>query len=715
MFTDSNELIGQALGTCTLQRLLGRGGMGAVYLARQSRPRRTVAIKVLMPGVFMEHPTSGEFLARFRREADAIAALDHINIMPIYEYGEQEDLAYLVMPYVTGGTLRQVLEKRRILPIPRILSIVDQAAAALDCAHAQGIVHRDLKPGNMLFHADGRMLLADFGLAKTINEARESESNGHTALTTSGTIIGTPEYLSPEQGAGRPVDSRTDIYSLGIVIFQMLVGRVPFLGPSPVAVAIKHALEEPPSLTQLNPDVPPALEAIVLKAIAKNPDDRFASAIKLAQALRQAAMEIHATPRTPEALEASQVTLGDPQHPATSELHNAPTEENPRLERQAISTKDDSPGVSSQPTGDKEEPPTGSEHTEQATNDEDLDQANTLITTEKEQPPARLTANRPAGTKRKKAVVASTRHVEARQEKPRPALPAIEERPREVQKEQKPNVQVLTDEQALPAYQFRSGKLRERRIHPVPMMLLGSLITLLIVGGGLGTYLYFNMSKPQQHQSTPNAVHATSTTAPNTPGRTPQTLPPAQIATGPLLYGTNLPGPQCDTTPGAKWSRTANATVNCENNATGLSNSNGGGPAAIYLDTMPGKTYPGTYIIQVQVDLSSSSGGEFGIFFLHQAGKGVVYMVNPGGSLEASTYDESTGALDRLFSRGLTQGQLHGLVTVDVVVQHGTYLLYINEIKEGTATSSTPQQGGAGLAVASGATVKFKNFAVYAS
>ena len=180
MVTDSNELLGQALGTCTIQRLLGRGGMGAVYLARQSRPRRTVAVKVLLPSIVLEQRPRNEFLARFRREADAIAALDHINIMPVYEYGEQGDIAYLVMPYVMGGTLRDVLEKRSVLTLEEVLPIIEQAAAALDTAHAQSIVHRDLKPGNILFHADGRILLADFGLAKVLSDVNEQEgSNGH--------------------------------------------------------------------------------------------------------------------------------------------------------------------------------------------------------------------------------------------------------------------------------------------------------------------------------------------------------------------------------------------------------------------------------------------------------------------------------------------------------------------------------------------------------
>ena len=299
MVTDSNQLLGQALGTCTLKGLLGRGGMGAVYLASQSRPRRSVAVKVLMPGLLVESRVRSEFLLRFRREADAIAALDHVHIMPIYEYGEQEDLAYLVMPHVTGGTLRDVLERRGQLPLNEIVSIIDQASAALDYAHAQGIIHRDLKPGNILFHADGRVVLADFGLAKILNETNElNQDSSHDSSI--GAIIGTPEYFSPEQSTGNPVDQRADVYSLGIVLYQMLSGRVPFTGATAVAIAVKHTIEAPPPLSTLNPTIPCNVEAVVMKAIAKKPENRYDSAGELARALRAA---------VPEA------TLAQPFHP----------------------------------------------------------------------------------------------------------------------------------------------------------------------------------------------------------------------------------------------------------------------------------------------------------------------------------------------------------------------------------------------------------------
>jgi serine/threonine protein kinase len=261
--------------------------MGAVYLAQQSRPRRVVAMKVLMPGLLAETDVRAEFLARFRREADAIAALDHINIMPIYAYGEQEELAFLVMPYVTGGTLREALEKRGRLPLNEVVPIIEQAAAALDYAHERGIIHRDLKPGNILFHADGRVVLADFGLAKILNEVTEREDT--SSVTSMGAVIGTPEYFSPEQSTGNAVDRRTDVYSLGIVLFQMLSGRVPFTGSTALAIAVKHTVEDPPPLTQLNPSIPRSVEAVVMKAMAKKPEQRYASAGELARALRSAA------------------------------------------------------------------------------------------------------------------------------------------------------------------------------------------------------------------------------------------------------------------------------------------------------------------------------------------------------------------------------------------------------------------------------------------
>lgn len=287
MVTDKNELLGKTLGTCTLERLIGHGGMGAVYLARQQRPRRSVAVKVFLPGPALDDEARADFLARFRREADAIASLDHINIIPIYEYGEQNQQAYLVMPYISGGTLRQIINTRGPLPLNEALPLVEQIAEALDYAHKLGIIHRDIKPGNILFHADGRLLLADFGLAKILSETTLSAHDDAPSIS-HGAMIGTPEYISPEQALGKPIDRRTDVYSLGIVLFQMLTGRVPFAGSSPVATAVMHTQSEPPLPSTIMPTITPEVEAVMLQAIAKSPAQRYATAGEFARALHVA-------------------------------------------------------------------------------------------------------------------------------------------------------------------------------------------------------------------------------------------------------------------------------------------------------------------------------------------------------------------------------------------------------------------------------------------
>src|SRR5690348_2011383 len=220
MTNNKADLVGQTLGTCTLEKLLGQGGMGAVYLAKQTRPARKVAVKVLRPHLSQQSQVYQEFLARFRREADVIANLEHINIMPIYEYGEQDGLAYLVMPYLTGGSLRDILARRGALPLSEVITYIDQTAAALDYAHAQGVIHRDLKPANFLLHADGRLVLADFGIARIM----DTNATAFQTLTATGSMIGTPEYMAPEMARGEAIDYRADIYELGIVLFQLLSG-----------------------------------------------------------------------------------------------------------------------------------------------------------------------------------------------------------------------------------------------------------------------------------------------------------------------------------------------------------------------------------------------------------------------------------------------------------------------------------------------------------
>ena len=281
----NSNLVGKVLGTYRLESLIGKGGMSAVFLAQQLQLERYVAVKVLLPDVMMDNSLYEEFLIRFQREASLVAGLEHHNITPIYDYGKQEGIAYLVMPYVAGGTLRDVLARRGALPLQEAFAYIEQAAAALDYAHAHGVIHRDLKPGNFLLHPDGRLVLADFGIARMM------QRNGKASLVTltgTGTILGTPDYMAPEMIRGGQVDNRTDIYELGIVLFQMLSGTVPFSGDPQFGVLMKHLQEPVPLLHYSNPAVPPAVDAVIQKATAKNPEDRYVSAGALTQELKSA-------------------------------------------------------------------------------------------------------------------------------------------------------------------------------------------------------------------------------------------------------------------------------------------------------------------------------------------------------------------------------------------------------------------------------------------
>ena len=209
--------------------------MGAVYLAQQTRPSRNVAVKVLLPNVSMNSKEYEAFLVRFRREADVIAKLEHINIVPIYEYGEQEGLAYLVMPYLSGGSLRDLLAHRGSISLSETATYLDQVSSALAYAHAHRVIHRDIKPNNLLIHNDGRLVLADFGIARIMQDTGKTIDS---TLTSPSIFIGTPNYMAPEMVQGGPIDHRVDIYELGIVLFHMLSGRVPFTGDNPLALAV---------------------------------------------------------------------------------------------------------------------------------------------------------------------------------------------------------------------------------------------------------------------------------------------------------------------------------------------------------------------------------------------------------------------------------------------------------------------------------------------
>ncbi len=273
------DLTGKKLGPYEIIGPLGEGGMAAVYKAYQAGMDRHVALKVL-PQNLAKDP---QFLGRFQNEARVIAKLQHPHILPIHDFGEAEGYTYLVMPLISSGTLGGLL-KGDPLPLPRVRKLFSQLGDALDYAHTQNLVHRDLKPGNVLVDERGNCLLTDFGIAKLVQGGTEK-------FTTTGALIGTPAYMSPEQGRGDKVDARTDIYALGVILYEMVTGQVPFSAETPVAVVLKHIQAELPPARSLNPELPEAVEAVLAKALAKDADDRFATAGDMVAALQAAIPE----------------------------------------------------------------------------------------------------------------------------------------------------------------------------------------------------------------------------------------------------------------------------------------------------------------------------------------------------------------------------------------------------------------------------------------
>lgn len=266
------NLIGQTLGQYQIVELIGTGGMASVYKAHQPSLDRYVAIKVLPA----QHALTPGYKDRFILEAKAVAQLSHPNILPIYDFGFEGDLSYFVMKYVPDHTLGQLLGQP--MDLVKMSHFINQIAGALDHAHSRGILHRDIKPANMLLEGDW-LLLADFGVAK-IMEASNS-------ITTTGHIFGSPAYVSPEQAEGDPLDHRTDIYSLGVVLYEMVTGQVPFQDANPMRVILKHIHEPPPAPRSRRPDLSEALEQIILKAMSKESAARFNSAQELAHAWQQ--------------------------------------------------------------------------------------------------------------------------------------------------------------------------------------------------------------------------------------------------------------------------------------------------------------------------------------------------------------------------------------------------------------------------------------------
>ncbi len=276
----NKTLIGQTLGKYRIVDPLGRGGMAEVYRAFQENLDRYVAVKVMHAFLADEE----NFLARFQREAKAMASLNHNNIVGVYDFDVQDGMYYIVMEYVSGGTLKQKLTtlstSGQYMPLSETVQLVLEIADALAYAHSRGMVHRDIKPGNIMINEGGHAVLTDFGIAKILS--------GPT-VTATGAMIGTPAYMSPEQGLGQPGDERSDLYALGVLFYQMVTGELPYDADTPLAVILKHVNEPVPRPIEMNPNTPEAVQTVIIKSMAKDPNERYQSALEFINDLTAAA------------------------------------------------------------------------------------------------------------------------------------------------------------------------------------------------------------------------------------------------------------------------------------------------------------------------------------------------------------------------------------------------------------------------------------------
>lgn len=283
--TRGQHLIGKVLANCVLERLLGYGGSSAVFLGQMRFSEQKVAVKVFLPRANMDAKMQRDFYRRFLREAEAASKLDHPNIMPILAYGEEDGLPYIIMPYMAGGTLSEYISRHGALSLQEAQWYLEQIASALDYAHTHGCIHCDVKPANILLDSEGNIALSDFGIARVMQPGSltaQTMSKGPESL------MGTPDYISPEQAMGRALDGRSDVYSLGITLFYLLAKRLPFKADSTIALALLHVHEPPPSLALIRADITPALDQVIQKALAKEPDKRFQTAGELSTAFAKA-------------------------------------------------------------------------------------------------------------------------------------------------------------------------------------------------------------------------------------------------------------------------------------------------------------------------------------------------------------------------------------------------------------------------------------------
>ncbi|MBN1679274.1 MAG: serine/threonine protein kinase, partial [Anaerolineae bacterium] len=268
-------MIGTQLGPYEILEEIGHGGMATVYRANQANMDRSVAVKIIHKAIAIDQTT----LDRFQREAKLIARLEHPHILPVYDYNGAHDPPYIVMRYMPTGTLKDILARDR-LEFSEAAFLIRQIASALDYAHRQGVVHRDIKPSNIMVDSDGNAFLTDFGIARMIE--------GTEGLTASGLAVGTPGYMAPEQGMGLHIDNRADIYALGVMLFEMVTGKTPYHAETPMAVILKHISDPIPTASSINPDVPAVVDHIIMRAMAKEPDERYQTASKMANDLMEA-------------------------------------------------------------------------------------------------------------------------------------------------------------------------------------------------------------------------------------------------------------------------------------------------------------------------------------------------------------------------------------------------------------------------------------------
>lgn len=278
----SDNLIGTTINGYEILSQIGQGGMATVFLARQQSMNRNVALKFL-PKQFLNDDT---YLQRFEQEVKIVSQLEHRNIIPVYDYGEFDKQPYIAMRYMPAGSVDDLIRKGRI-PTERVLSIMEQVAPALDYAHSKDILHRDLKPSNILLDDGGGAFITDFGIARILGEQS-------TAITTQG-VVGTPSYMSPEQAQAHALDGRSDVYSLGVMLFEMMTGRRPFESDTPYSIAVMQVTTPPPSPRDFDGSVTSAIEKVVLKSLKKKPDERYTTASELASALRLAIERPHST------------------------------------------------------------------------------------------------------------------------------------------------------------------------------------------------------------------------------------------------------------------------------------------------------------------------------------------------------------------------------------------------------------------------------------